>query len=368
MPRLTAIYQVACDASAVEARAEAIAIEQSVEMPLAAIDDETVLRDIVGDVQSIREVRAGLFEVRIGLAAQTTGPEAGQLINMLFGNASILDDVTLVDAELPDELAAHFGGPNHGIEGLRSRVAAENRAMTCAALKPQGLSATDLARVAGRLARGGVDFIKDDHGLADQAYSPFAERVAACARAVAEANQETGGATRYVPNLIGNLDTLRAQLRLAREEGVDTVMLEPMICGLPDFHLLTRSYPDIAFIAHPAMAGASRIAPPLLLGKLFRLFGADATIFPNYGGRFGYSQQTCRGIADAARGDWAGLKPSVPTPAGGMTLQRVPELLDFYGDRTMLLIGGGLLAAKDRLTEETRAFTEQVARYFTHHG
>jgi ribulose-bisphosphate carboxylase large chain len=112
------------------------------------------------------------------------------------------------------------------------------------------------------------------------------------------------------------------------------------------------------------MAGASRIAPPLLLGKLFRLFGADVTIYPNYGGRFSYSPDTCKAIADAARRRWGGIKACLPTPAGGMTLNRVPELLDFYGPDTMLLIGGSLLSAKDRLTEEAAAFVQRIAHYF----
>ncbi len=47
-----------------------------------------------------------------------------------------------------------------------------------------------------------------------------------------------------------------------------------------------------------------------------------------------------------------------------MTLDRVPEILDFYGPDTMLLIGGSLLSARDRLTEATAEFVERVARYF----
>lgn len=366
--RLIAIYRIASDASAIEGRAEAIALEQSVELPLSAVDSDVVLQDIVGEVRDVRELRAGLFEVRIGLAVSTTGSEPGQLMNMLFGNASILEDVTLADVDLPAEMLTHFGGPNHGIDGLRARVGAGNRALTCSALKPQGLRNDDLAHLAGQLARGGIDYVKDDHGLADQAYSPFAARVVMCARAVSEANRETGGATRYVPNITGNLDTLRTQLRVVADEGLDTVLVEPMICGLPDFHAITRAFPHIAFIAHPAMSGAARIAPPLLLGKLFRLFGADATIFPNYGGRFSYSAETCRTLANSARDAWGGLRPCMPAPAGGMTLQRVPEILDFYGDRTMLLVGGSLLAAKERLTDEARAFATRVAGYFEPHG
>ena len=46
-----------------------------------------------------------------------------------------------------------------------------------------------------------------------------------------------------------------------------------------------------------------------------------------------------------------------------MTLERVPEMLDFYGPDAMLLIGGSLLAARDRLTEQTAAFTQLVAQH-----
>ena len=41
-------------------------------------------------------------------------------------------------------------------------------------------------------AKGGIDIIKDDHGLANQRYAPYEERVRACAAAVKRANEETG--------------------------------------------------------------------------------------------------------------------------------------------------------------------------------
>jgi ribulose-bisphosphate carboxylase large chain len=118
----------------------------------------------------------------------------------------------------------------------------------------------------------------------------------------------------------------------------------------------------MAFFAHPSLGGAARIAPALLIGTLFRLVGADAVIFPNFGGRFGYSADTCRLLADNARAP-GGWRPSLPVPAGGMTLPRVPELLDFYGADAMLLIGGNLLMAREQLTRETAAFTRAVAAH-----
>jgi ribulose-bisphosphate carboxylase large chain len=354
--RIRATYLICCQAGAVEARAEAIALEQSVELPRAAIDDPRVLAEVVGRVEAIEPRGEAHFAVRIALAASTVGDEAGQLMNMLFGNTSIHDDVTLEAVELPDDLARAFGGPRHGLAGLRRRLGAEHRALTCSALKPQGLPPDRLADLAARMARGGIDLIKDDHGLADQLYSPYAARVAACARAVAAVRRAGDGAARYLPSVGGDLDRLRAQVRLAREEGLEGVLIAPMVVGLPAFHRLVRDFPDMVFLTHPALAGAQRIAPPLLLGRLFRLLGADATIFPNHGGRFGYDAATCGAIAEAARAPWHGLAASAPVPAGGMPLERVPEMLDFYGRDVIFLIGGSLLAARDRLTGEVARF------------
>lgn len=353
--RFSVTYRIRSDAASVEARAVAIAVEQSVEMPVSAIAEPEIVRDIVGEVEAIEDRGEGVYDATIALAVATTGLEAGQLLNMLFGNTSLHEDVCLLDVALPLEIAAAFGGPRHGVEGLRRRAGAYGRALTCSALKPQGVTPARLGELAEKFARGGVDFIKDDHGLADQAYSPFAERVAAVAAAV--------GRTRYVPSLSGDLDAMRRQIDTARAHGIDTVLIAPMIAGWAAIQALVRQYTDVAFIAHPTMGGAARIAPDLLIGTLFRLLGADAVIFPNHGGRFGYTPELCRHLAERAREQWDCLHPSLPVPAGGMTLERVPEMLDFYGSDAMLLIGGSLLAARERLAEETARFTTAVAQH-----
>ncbi len=361
--RLTARYRVRGEASTIEHRAFCIALEQSVEVTLEAVHSPTILSEIVGRVDEIEDRGDGWFDVAIGLATATIGADAGQLVNMLFGNSSMQDDVHLVDIEIPDELCAAFGGPRQGSDALRRRVGARGRALTASALKPQGLAAFELAALAFQLASGGADFVKDDHGIADQAYSPFAERVRACAAATRKGAAIAGHTTRYVPSLSGAFQDLERQVALARDEGIDTIMVAPMIIGLSNFQALRQSYPDLAFLAHPAMIGAARIAP-LVHAKLFRLLGADAFIFPSYGGRFGYSTQTCAGMADALRAPWKTLEACLPVPAGGMTLDRVPEILDFYGPESMLLIGGSLLASpRGTLTAETGKFVRAVAEH-----
>jgi ribulose-bisphosphate carboxylase large chain len=363
MAWLTATYLIDSEPERIEARAEALAHEQSVECPLEAIADQRVLDEIVARVSAIEPVAAGRFRVDVQIATQTIGSDPAQLISMIFGNCSLWDNVQFVGLALPPELLARFPGPRHGVPGIRALLGAPERPMTNTAIKPQGLPVSELARLCRTFALAGVDIIKDDHGMADQTYSPFVERLRACQRAVREASAETGKPSFYAPHLIGPPRALRERARIAREEGVRVVLVAPLVIGLPAFADLVDEFPEFVYLAHPSFGGATRIAPALLFGWILRLFGADAVIFVNHGGRFAYAPPECAAIASALRAPWGALRPALPVPAGGMRLERVEELLDFYGPDTMLLIGGNLLIAREKLLERTREFVERVEAY-----
>jgi ribulose-bisphosphate carboxylase large chain len=358
MDRILATYRITASESESRVRAAALAVEQSVEMPLAAIGDERVLKEVVASVEAIRP-HAGEFDVVLGIAPATTGNEASQLMNMLFGNCSLQPEVRLVDVQFPPGIEKVFPGPRFGIEGIRTITGVQGRPLTCTALKPQGSSIEYLAHLARTFALAGIDVIKDDHGLANQAQHPFAERIPAVQKAIAEANRETGGNTVYAPTFSGGGRSLMGQAKIAQEHAIRMALVAPMLVGIPAFVEMQVDL-DIPLMAHPAFAGANRIAPPVLLGKLFRLFGADATIFPNHGGRFSYDRDTCLEIARAARVPWADIRPALPVPAGGMGVERVAEMAASYGVDTMLLIGGGLLSARDKLFERSGDFVRAV--------
>ncbi len=373
---MLATYRLRSDAGSIGERARALAVEQSIEMPLDAVRDARVRAEVVGEVRSIEPATAqpGCFDVTLALAAETVGDEPGQLLNMLFGNCSLQPDVELLDLELPEPMLRNLPGPRFGVAGWRAALGAgaAARALSCSALKPQGLPADALAALAYALARAGIDVVKDDHGLADQPAAPFAQRVPAVQRAIERANREkaagdgplAGHRSVYAPSLSGGPKRLAAQLRIVRDEGVGAALVCPMVIGIPGFVELVRAEAGVPLLAHPALAGHARIGEPLLLGKLFRLFGADATIFPNWGGRFSYPREVCLAIADSAREPLGKHLPILPVPAGGMSVARVPEMLDDFGPDTMLLIGGNLLAAGDAMPARATEFAARVAHAF----
>lgn len=369
--RILVSYRLrAGDAAA--ARAQALALEQSIEMPAEAVMDRRVLAEVVARVESVTTQADGLSLAQISLSAESVGDDAGQFMNMLFGNSSLHDDVEVFDVQVPARLARTFRGPSHGIESVRRLVGADGlpaRPLTCTALKPIGSTPAALASMTRLFADAGIDLIKDDHGWANQASAPFEIRVTACQRAVDEANAlRSGSRSLYLPSLYGHYGQMQRQIEWARGLGVRAFLIAPMNCGVATFNALARAHPDCVFMAHPALAGSGKLAPPMLLGRLFRLFGADAVIFPNHGGRFSYAASTCAAIARAARAAWtcedetssATIRPAFPVPAGGMSIERVPEIVREYGLDTVLLIGGSLLIARERLQERARAFVEAV--------
>ncbi len=88
--RFLVTYHVRAGADTIAARAQAIAVEQSVEMPLEAIEAPEVLRDIVGQVADIADSAGACspcgsrWQVRND--RRRRGAVAG---NMLFGNTSL---------------------------------------------------------------------------------------------------------------------------------------------------------------------------------------------------------------------------------------------------------------------------------------
>ena len=111
MSWLKVTYRIASSPGTIEARATALATEQSVEMPVTAIRDRNVLDNILAKVESIAPAGEGHFDVVVQLAAATTGNETGQLMSMVFGNCSLQPENELIDIAFPDGYAGHFPGP-----------------------------------------------------------------------------------------------------------------------------------------------------------------------------------------------------------------------------------------------------------------
>lgn len=360
-------YRLTGDREEAAAKAQDICIEQTVEFPAELVPAGDIRQHIFGRIESLEPDGPDAFLARISYAAEVATTELTQVLNVLFGNTSIKPGVRIERLYLPADFLAAFRGPRFGVSGLRDLLGVHDRPLLGTALKPMGMSAEALAELAYRFALGGVDVIKDDHSLADQPFCRYEDRVARCAEAVARANRETGQRCLYVPHVSSTADGTLQRALFARQAGAGGVMVCPGLTGFDTMRLLADDDRlDLPIIAHPALIGSfttsptSGIAHDALYGQLMRLAGADATIFPNYGGRFSFSVEECASIAAGCAVEMGHFRPIFPSPGGGMSVDRVADMSRLYGRDVIYLIGGGLHRHSPDLVENARHFSRMV--------
>ena len=367
--RLIAVYEVPGPAADAEKLATAIAFEETVEVPLDFPLPPFIREHIVGRTSLVEPVENGRFRVSVDFPAALASGRLGTLLNLVFGNASIWPGVKLVDIRFPDSFLNEFKGPNFGVEGLRKMLKVEGRPLLATALKPGGSTNAELAATAAAFARGGGDIAKDDQNIVDASFDAFKSRVTAIAAAVFKENLHAKRLCLYLPHLAGPQQELEARLKFVLKLGLRGVLVCPAILGLDEVRRLASKH-EALFMAHPSFSGAfyadrsHGIDTSLYLGTLPRLLGADITVFPNAGGRFAFTPDECRAIAERSRAPIGALAPTWPAPGGGMRLENAETMAKDFGPDAIWLVGGSLLMQPGGAEAGARAFRDEIARAF----
>lgn len=345
------------DATGADDFIDAIRVEQSIEFPLH-LAPEWILNQVVGQVIKTNSPQASRVSVTVAYGDDVVAGDFAQFLNLLWGNVSLLKDVVITEISLPDSFLKSLQGPRFGLRGLRQTLGIESRPLLMTALKPMGLDSERLGKMAATLVEGGIDIIKDDHNLANQPWARWDERVPVIARAVSEANGKFGRRAIYAPSLNRPTALLPESARRAKELGCGALLVLPGISGFDSMRLLASDDEiSLPILSHPAFLGSlvtsvenpsiregarQGLRPGISFATLVRLAGGDVTIFPNHGGRFGFTPQQCQEVVEGALKPLGSLAPISPALAGGMTLDRVPGIIKEFGSDITLLIGGAL--------------------------
>ena len=151
------------------------------------------------------------------LSYDTALVEAGgvpALVNLVFGNVSMMPGVRLVDLAFPERLLATFDGPRHGVEGVRALTGVYGRPLIATALKPRGVPTDRHVAMGGRVrARAAATSSRTTRisSTTSRRSRTGSER---CADAVDDANQHTGRRCLYLPHVTGPLPSLTPAVRV----------------------------------------------------------------------------------------------------------------------------------------------------------
>jgi 3-oxoisoapionate-4-phosphate transcarboxylase/hydrolase len=323
---------------------------------------EALARAIDPDGAEVLEVTAsGPAEavVVVALADDTVGANlvalAGALLERPFDLPGIAG-LRLLSIDPGAALAATVPGPTVGIPGTRELIGVYERPLLGSIIKPSvGLTVRETAERVRALGEAGLDFLKDDELLADQAHAPLAQRAEAIAAACDDVRAATGRAPMFALNVSDDdVDDLLASCDAVLQYGGRCVMVSLNQVGLGGVLALRRhtSLPihghrnGWGFLARSEHWGLAYDA----YQALWRMAGIDHLHVNGFANKFWEPDASVAASMRACVRELGGIDPAMPVVSSGQwggqaTIQyeTVPTI-DF-----MYLAGGGIQGHPDGL-------------------
>jgi ribulose-bisphosphate carboxylase large chain len=301
---------------------------------------------------------AGLVDIAYPLDlfdVETSG--LANILSMVAGNLfglTAITNVRLVDVEFPRSVVEQYPGPRLGIEGVRKLVGTDSnpRPHLGTIVKPKvGLNPEQTAKVAYEAAMGGVDFIKDDETLVNQAFCPLEARVSKVMEALDRVKSETGRTVLFAVNISSTPDRMVKHAETAMDNGCNTLMLDIIILGFPLVEWFLKTYDfKVPIHMHRAMHAAFTRNPKhgismLPIAKMARMLGGDQLHTGSGAGKMGSDaerSQELGKIISFLRSDWFGKKRTFPVASGGIHPGFVPANYRLFGTDFVINAGGGI--------------------------
>ena len=337
---------------------------------LSTVNDKTAyVHALDGSVEDLVELPDGGYLTRICFPHEIF--EKGnipQYLSVIAGNLfglGKLEAVRLLDIDLPENLCGC--GPKFGIEGVRKIVGTE---VSCrphigTIIKPKvGLNPKDTAQVAYEAALGGLDLIKDDETLTNQAFCPLFERLEAVMDALDRAKDETGKQVLYAVNVTTGGDKIVELAHKAVSAGANMLMVDVLTAGFSAIQALAEDPAiNVPIHVHRTMHGALTRNPHhgiamRPIAKLVRSAGGDQLHTGSVSGKMG--SKAGEVVADnfEITKPLSYLKPVFPVSSGGLHPGKVAAEISKLGTDIVLQAGGGIHGHPEGTTAGTRAMLQ----------
>lgn len=360
-------------------RAENMAVGMTVGSwtDLPALEQER-LAQYLGRVVREEVVSGDWADVAIAYPAANLPPQLSAVLTVAFGKLSFDGDsdgdgldggIRLVGLELPDVWLGALPGPQHGAQGIRTRLGVWDRPLLLSIFKSEnGRTLREFADALAQQWRGGADVVKDDEIFFADGRAPLLDRIRVARDLAARRAAHSGRpAPVYAANLTASGDRAVDQAQQALDAGAEAFLVSPYALGLDTLSALSQLSPHPILLAHPAFAGAFISAPAhgvaaaVALGVLWRAAGADIGIFPSPYGSVALPRAEALAVGRALAAP--GLtRPVLPAPAAGVHPGMVPQLVADFGPDVVINAGGAIHGHPGGTEAGARAFRAAIQR------
>lgn len=288
----------------------------------------------------------GLIKIAYSLELFEPG-NIPQLLSSVAGNVFGLKEINslkLLDLLLPEKYVKSFLGPAIGADGIRKITGVYDRPLTGSIIKPKlGLSSIQHFEAAMAVFKGGVDLVKDDENLTNQAFNLFQKRT----ELILKGLKETGLTNKiYAFNITGSTKIMNERAKLVKDLGGNCMMIDILTCGFSalqeirqkNYHLLIHAHRAM----HAALTRGDHGISMLVIAKLARLAGVDTLHTGTVVGKMEGGKEEVLEINEFLQSEWYGLKKVLPVASGGLHPGMVAKLISILGNEVILNFGGGI--------------------------
>ncbi|WP_049971586.1 type III ribulose-bisphosphate carboxylase [Haladaptatus cibarius] len=298
------------------------------------------------------------------------GGNMAQVLSCIAGNImgmKAVDRIRLLDCEWPEALTNSFPGPQFGSDVRNEIFDAGDRPITATVPKPKvGLSTDQHAKIGYEAWMGGLDLLKDDENLTDQAFNPFHDRLTESLSYRDDAQDETGEKKSYLINITADANTMLERADVVAKQGCEYVMVDVVTSGWAAVQAVRERCEELglAIHAHRAMHAAfDRLedhgVSMRVIAQITRLCGADQlhTGTTDLGK---LANEDTVGINEWLYSDLHGMTDVLPVASGGLHPGLVPELIEREGQNIAIQAGGGVHGHPDGTRAGATALRQAV--------
>jgi ribulose-bisphosphate carboxylase large chain len=297
--------------------------------------------------------------------------EEGSVNNMMssiIGNVfgfKALRALRLEDLRIPVAYLKTFQGPPNGIQVERDKLNKYGRPLLGGTLKPKlGLSAKNYGRACFELLVGGHDMTKDDENINSQPFMRWRDRYEYVMEAVHQAEGITGERKGHFLNVTApDVELMYERAEFAKELGSPIIMHDFLTAGFAAHQSLSKWCRRNGMLLHVHRAMHAVMDRQRdhgvhfrVLAKWLRMAGGDHLHAGTVVGKLEGDRESTLAVvdllredriaADPARGlwfdqDWASLPAVMPAASGGIHVWHMPDLVEIFGDDSVLMFGGG---------------------------
>lgn len=265
----------------------------------------------------------------------------------IFGMKDI-QNLRLNDIIFPKNIVQSFKGPKYGIEGIRKILSVKNRPLIGTIVKPKlGLNTKDHAQVALKAWLGGCDIVKDDENLASQKFNSFEARLKETIKMKEKAEKETGEKKIYMINVTAETKEMLRRAKLVQDYGNEYIMVDIITTGWSALQTLRNANFNLVLHAHRAGHAAfdknvKHGISMKVIARLTRMIGLDQLHIGTAVGKMFETHEEVLENKKVLIEKFYGLKPVMPVASGGLQPLMIPKLYKIFGKDVVLQFGGGI--------------------------